>query len=70
MIIYKATNEITGRCYIGQTTKSLKIRKKQHETVNGSPYLYRSIQKHGKKNFKWEILEKCYVIDDLNMAEE
>lgn len=31
MIIYKATNIINNKVYIGQTIKELKIRKAQHE---------------------------------------
>ena len=31
MIIYKAVNKINGMIYIGQTIKSLKQRKAQHE---------------------------------------
>jgi len=31
MIIYRAVNKINGKTYIGQTTKDLEVRKRQHE---------------------------------------
>jgi len=30
-LIYKATNKINGKAYIGQTTKGLKARRYKHE---------------------------------------
>ena len=36
MIIYKATNIINGKCYIGQTIRSLKDRINQHIIVKNN----------------------------------
>ena len=62
MIIYKATNIINNKCYIGQTTKTLDTRKKQHlyaaEKKNSNFHFHNAIRKYGKENFKWETLEK------------
>lgn len=30
MVIYKVTNKLNDKCYIGQTTNKFKIRKYQH----------------------------------------
>jgi len=61
MIIYKVTNLITNKSYIGQTIGYLSRRKKQHiyKSKNPKCYFHRAINKYGKDNFKWEILEKC-----------
>lgn len=58
-VIYKATCKITGKHYIGQTKRTLQIRKKQHEKSNDDYYFHRAIQKYGKENFQWSILEQC-----------
>ncbi len=51
MIIYKITNIINGKCYIGQTTKTLNIRISKHLKCtfneNRKTYLYNSIRKYG-----------------------
>ncbi len=71
-VIYSATNKINGKKYIGQTTTSVNRRKSSHlhYANNGSEiYFHRAIRKHGKKNFKWEIIDEAYGIDDLNKKE-
>ncbi|MDI7817960.1 GIY-YIG nuclease family protein [Clostridioides difficile] len=72
MIIYKVTNLINNKIYIGQTILDLKTRKRQHE--NSYKYGYRyafsnAINKYGKENFKWEILYVASNIEDLNERE-
>lgn len=55
--IYKATNLITGKIYIGFDS-SWPNRKKHHlhkyRTINTR--FYHSIRKHGWENFEWEII--------------
>jgi group I intron endonuclease len=61
MIIYKATNLINGKCYVGQTTKDFEKYKNSHikNALNGyEKTFYDAIRKHGKDNFKWEILKE------------
>lgn len=73
MIIYMATNRVNGKLYIGQTVKSLKIRKRAHITTAlrgvDIQYFGRAIRKYGQNNFDWEILHKCNDIDELNRLE-
>jgi len=57
-IIYKATNITNSKSYIGMTTKPLSVRKHEHETSRGSILLKRAINKYGKENITWEILQK------------
>lgn len=59
MLVYQITNKIDGKRYIGQTTKSLEDRWKDHIAVRKNPscrYLYSAIQKHGAENFEVKTL--------------
>jgi hypothetical protein len=73
-VIYKITNLINGKLYIGQTRNELKKRWLVHKTYaknckkyskNRNSYLYNSIQKYGIDNFKIELLD-----DTAKNAEE
>ena len=64
--IYKITNLINGKIYIGQTIQSIKDRWYRH--VGNSKWLSqhevnmaikRAIRKYGKENFKLELIENC-----------
>lgn len=55
--IYKITNLINNKIYIGQTICSLKRRFNNHVCKKGCVYLYSAIQKYGKENFKIEEIE-------------
>ena len=66
--IYKITNTINGKCYIGETTKSdPEKRWKEHKNTikrrAGCPALQNSVIKHGIDNFKFEILIICFDED-------
>jgi len=56
-IIYKHTNKINGKCYIGQTTVGLKERLNQHIKEKGNFLFPNAIRKYGIENFTSEILE-------------
>lgn len=58
-IIYKVTNQITGKSYIGLTTRKFKKRKQQHKLASKfkKNYFYNSINKYGWNNFLWETIE-------------
>ena len=61
--IYKATNLINGKAYVGQTI-NFELRKKIHKRMEGKCRLfYSAIKKFGFKNFKWEILKECDISD-------
>lgn len=61
-IIYVVTNKINGKQYVGQTTKGLEQRKKEHlYEARGKRFnypLYNAIRKYGEENFEWSILEE------------
>lgn len=57
--IYKVIDKTNGKIYIGKTS-NFKERKKQHERCYKKEdcKFHRTIRKHGKENFEWEIIEK------------
>lgn len=74
MIIYKATNIINGKVYIGQTITSLENRKGQHERSykykHSKEFIFaRAIKKYGTGNFKWEIIDTAITQEELNLKE-
>ena len=58
--IYKITNLVNGKVYIGQTN-DIERRWKEHERTfkNNDEVLYRAMRKHGFENFSFEILMLC-----------
>jgi group I intron endonuclease len=63
MIIYKTTNLINGKIYIGQDSKN------DPKYLGSGIFLKRAIKKHGYKNFKKEILEECNSKEELDERE-
>ena len=57
-VIYKHTNKINGKVYIGQTSQEPEKRWKKGEGYKDSPKFYAAIQKYGWNNFKHEIIEE------------
>lgn len=59
-IVYKATNTVNGKIYIGKTVESLKVRIQEHYSsakrkAYNSSFLC-ALQKYAKENFTWEVL--------------
>lgn len=70
--IYKITNNINGKIYIGQSI-DIETRWYHHKKSAFSPdykgynkYLYKAFRKYGIDNFMFEIIEKCeqYQLND------
>jgi group I intron endonuclease len=55
--IYKLTNQLTGKVYIGFDSKPV-YRQKQHQYKHKkiNTKFYRSIRKYGWENFTWEVI--------------
>src|SRR4030042_708774 len=70
MIIYKATNIINGKVYIGQTIGKLQSRKIVHESEakrhKRNHHFHNALNYHGKNNFIWEVIDESETIDELN----
>lgn len=68
MFIYKITNKVNGKIYIGQTSSSLEIRWRGHKDRSKTKCnypLYRSIRKYGIENFHIELLQSCNSREEL-----
>ncbi len=70
MIIYKITNKINNKVYVGQTTRSLKERWNAHLKPNSCRALYRAIEKYGKENFTVEEIDGANSLSELNYLEQ
>lgn len=62
MIVYKITNKINGKCYIGQTIRTLEERFNRHKKDALSnkldTHFARALRKYGPDNFYAEIIEE------------
>lgn len=56
--IYKITNTINNKCYIGQSV-DVKRRWRQHKVSCEDYPLYRAFKKYGIENFNFEIILEC-----------
>ncbi len=75
MYVYKITNTINNKCYIG-ITNNYKKRWSNHKTTylneNSKEYdkpLYRAFRKYGLENFTFEILEENLSLEQANLLE-
>ena len=71
--IYKITNLINQKIYIGKTQKSIEERWRRHwadskrANISNRP-LYKAFNKYGENNFTIEIIEEC-SLDELEERE-
>lgn len=63
MVIYKTTNLINGKFYVGQDSKN------DPNYLGSGDNIKKAIKKYGKDNFKKDILEVCINQDELNDRE-
>ncbi len=72
-IIYKITNRVNGKVYVGQTIQPLKYRKKDHlnciEKLSRL-VLYKAFKKYGKDNFLWEEIDHADTKEELDTKEK
>ena len=73
MIIYKITNQINGKVYIGQTINSLEKRFNRHkqDALSGrlDTHFARALREYGVNNFVAEIIENVESQEKLNERE-
>ena len=77
MLIYKITNTINNKCYIGQTIKNAQDRWKEHQSHAFGKHendiqktLYQAIRKYGLENFTFEVLQdNILTYEELDKAE-
>lgn len=71
--IYKVTNKINGKIYIGQTV-NFERRKRDHiyaskKIKSKGEVFHKAIHKYGEDNFEWEIIDNCKTPEDATMLE-
>lgn len=72
-IIYTVTNKETKLVYVGLTTKSLEVRKKDHikKSKKGKSYAFQNaIATYGPEAFRWEQVDTALTIDELAQKEK
>lgn len=72
--IYKITNQINGKVYIGKTEDTIEKRFKEHckaatRTKEKHRPLYAAMRKYGTENFSVELVEKVNPNDNLEEKE-
>jgi hypothetical protein len=74
LIVYKATNLINNKIYIGKTVISFSQRRANHLSVarnkkDNFPF-HAAIRKYGEENFAWEIIDRCLFAESLIALEQ
>jgi len=72
MIIYKVTNLVNGKQYVGKTNQSAELRWIKHVSAadhKSDSTLHKAIRKYGKEQFALETLYTCDSEEELNFAE-
>ena len=75
-IIYKATNTINNKVYIGQTTSTLKNRiyyhiyRAEHSLEITHTHFINALRKYGQNAFTWEQIDTAETQDELNKKEQ
>ena len=74
MHIYKITNLVDGKIYIGQTVQKNPMMRWYGHTAcarkGKHSHLYNSMRKYGIENFVWQIIDTANCLDDLNAKEK
>lgn len=67
MYIYKTTNKINGKIYIGQSKRKIETSK---DYLGSGILIKLAIKKHGRNSFEKEILCECKTQEELNEQEK
>ena len=69
MIVYKITNKVNGKSYIGQTIQEPKRRLRLHYYSKSCRALNSAINKYGRENFVFTIVSRADNLEQLNHRE-
>lgn len=72
MLVYKITNTVNDRVYVGLTIGPLQVRWRQHlwaANTDVDKPLYRAMRKYGADKFSIEVIYEATSIEDLRAAE-
>ena len=67
-LIYKITSP-SGKMYIGQTIGKLNRRLSRHATESGCVAMKRAMDKYGRENMKYDVIEENVPLEHLNDCE-
>ncbi len=74
MFIYKITNTINNKSYIGQSIRPIEQRFKRHinDALNNvlDTHFARAIRKYGANSFKLELIDTAETQEELNLKEQ
>ena len=70
-LLYKITNDINDKIYIGQTTETLEHRFSRHcgYQLQDGTYFHKAIAKYGKEHFKIELIAEVANQEELDRIE-
>ncbi|MBR3745690.1 MAG: GIY-YIG nuclease family protein, partial [Selenomonadaceae bacterium] len=66
-VVYLITNQIDGKPYVGQTTRTLEQRFAEHAKADS--LIGKAIRKYGAENFSIEVLAECKTQEELDDKE-
>lgn len=69
MVIYKATNSINGKAYIGQTVRTVRERMMEHMRHDES-HFDKALKKYGIENFNVVVIDSAKTVEELNEKEK
>ena len=70
--IYKITNNVNGKFYIGKTSRTIGYRFSTHKSASVSPkdFFHRALKKYGVENFSIVCIKEVREDDDINETGE
>lgn len=73
-LVYKCTNLINGKIYIGVTSAGLLVRSNQHikdsqKGVSGCKLFASAIRKYGADNFYWKVIDTASSFEEMMLKE-
>jgi group I intron endonuclease len=74
MVIYKITNKLDNKIYIGQTLQNVSKRWIQHKSDararKDHSVIHRAMNKHGIENFEITTITECRSLEEMNDKEQ
>ena len=65
-VIYLYENLINHKKYVGQTTKSILERHRNHKYQKYNSYFHNALTKYGENNFQLTVIDYAFSADELN----
>ena len=73
IIVYRVVHRASGRCYIGQTNKTLEARRREHEwnAIHDKGFVFaKALKKYGFDAFDWTIITDCQTREEADNVEQ